>query len=55
MSYVAAGMAILALYQGYMGSQAAKFGALAKADEYDLITPLDNCESNSNTTNYWND
>ena len=37
MSYVAAGMAILALYQGYMGSQAAKSGALAKADEYDLL------------------
>ena len=37
MSYIAAGMALLSLYQGYMGSQAAKSGALAKADEYDLL------------------
>ena len=37
MSYVAAGMAIISLFQGYMGSQAAKAGALAKADEYDLL------------------
>ena len=37
MSYVAAGFALLSLYQGYMGAKAGKEGALGKADEYDLL------------------
>ena len=37
MSYVAGTFALLSLYQGYMGAQSAKAGALAKADEYDLL------------------
>jgi hypothetical protein len=37
MSYAAAGLALLSLFQGYMGAKAARAGALAKADEYDLL------------------
>jgi len=37
MSYIAAGFAILSMYQGYMGSQASKTGALGKADEFDIL------------------
>ena len=37
MSYVAGALALLSLYQGYMGAKSAKAGALAKADEYDLL------------------
>jgi len=36
MSYAAAGLAILSMFQGYMGAQANKKGLGMKADEYDL-------------------
>jgi len=37
MSYIAAGFALLSLYQGYMGAKAGKEGGLAKAAEYDIL------------------
>ena len=37
MSYAAAGIALLSMFQGYMGAQAQKEGRGMKADEYDMV------------------